>query len=792
MTTPQNQDCEQTSAPSNPHSTEDKTMKCVSGNLFASRVSRSGAKLALAVMLCLALIQLASAGTWMNVTSPAPDNVQNLILLSDGTVMAENQGGNAWYRLTPSPAGGYTNGTWSIMAPMHDTRTFFSTVVLKDGRVFAAGGEYGTGSGTAEIYDPVANSWTYINPPTALLNPSANQDFLDSSSEILNDGRVLIYPIRPGPNGTLIYDPVANSWTGGPTPIDNREASWVKLPDGSILTVGSVSVQSSARYLQSTNGGIGSWVNDAALPIDLYDHISCCYPEIGPAFLLPNGTNVIYMGGSNNTAIYTLSGSSSPGTWAVGPNFPPGLGMADSAGAMMPNGKILCALAGVPYMSGTNLIFPVPTSYYEYDPVANSFSQVGSPTGGFTENITSYLNTMLVLPDGTVLHSDYGNRLHVYVPDGFPLAAGKPGVISIASNGNGSYHLTGTGLNGISEGAAFGDDLQMNSNYPLVRFTDGNGIVRYGRTYNWSSTGVATGTTVVSADFTLPSNLPAGSYLEVVANGIPSDAVAFYPFDTPTVNFVSPTNGMVLSAGSVPQVLGYADDTNAMLTTVRVALSRNSDGVWYDFASNGWGSTTFDFNRNVLNASYVSGNHSGWFAQLPSLPVGNYTVQAQSVNVFNGSPWKSVAFTIESVPVVTFSPLTDNQVIFNFDQLGGTVNETSTVGFTIEWIESGGDQFWNGVNWTSVASDPCVMLSANVSGLNWTPAPGTLPPRFQLAQANYIIHAYATNAAGDVGSNNLHLTRSPLDTTPPIVSSDNIQNGDIITNHFLPPISGRA
>jgi hypothetical protein len=352
--------------------------------------------------------------------------------------------------------------------------------------------------------------------------------------------------------------------------------------------------------------------------------------------------------------------------------------------------------------------------------------------------------------------------------------------------------LTGTGLNGISEGAGFGDDDQMGSNYPLVRFTDGSGNVHHGRTFNWSSTGVMTGTNIVSTDFTLPSNLPAGSYLEVVANGIASDSVAFYPSDTPTVNFVSPTNGMVLSDSSAPQILGYADDTNATLKVVRVALSRNADAVWYDFVSGGWGTTTFDFNRNVLNASYVSGNHTGWLAQMPLLPVGNYTVQAQSVNLFNASPWKSVAFTIESPPVVTFSPLTDLQVVFNFDQLGGTVNETSTVQFKIEWFKAGGNMFCNGVNWTSVASDPGVLLPANLSGLNWTPAPGTLPPRLQLAQASYVIHVYATNAAGDTGSNALVLTRSPLDTTPPLVTLDNIHSGDVLTNQFLPTLSGSA
>ena len=83
-------------------------------------------------------------------------------------------------------------------------------------------------------------------------------------------------------------------------------------------------------------------------------------------------------------------------------------------------------------------------------------------------------------------------------------------------------------LNGISEGAAYGDDAQMNSNYPLIRMTNAVGNVYYARTFNWSSTGVMTGSAPESTDFTVPAGLPVGTYsLVVVANGISSDPVTF-------------------------------------------------------------------------------------------------------------------------------------------------------------------------------------------------------------------------------------------------------------------------
>ena len=49
------------------------------------------------------------------------------------------------------------------------------------------------------------------------------------------------------------------------------------------------------------------------------------------------------------------------------------------------------------------------------------------------------------------------------------------------------------------------------------------GDVRYAHTYNWSTSGVATGSAIVSTWFHMPTNIETGdSTLEVVANGIPS------------------------------------------------------------------------------------------------------------------------------------------------------------------------------------------------------------------------------------------------------------------------------
>jgi hypothetical protein len=314
---------------------------------------------------------------------------------------------------------------------------------------------------------------------------------------------------------------------------------------------------------------LNQWIDDGTLPVSLYDSIG---GELGASILLPSG-KAFFLGSTGHTALYAPTGGTNPGTWAAGPDIPNGLGTPDAPAAMMMNGKILCAVSPQLYTdpNGT-VVFPAPTSFYEYDPVANSFTPVNTPSGS-TENYACYITNMLDLPDGNVLFSNF-DKLYIYQPAGPPLAAGKPTISSITPNGAGSYHLVGARLNGISEGAAYGDDGQMASNYPIVRLSAG-GNVYYARTYNWSSTGVMRGDTPVTTEFSLPSALPPGAYsLVAVANGISSDPVSFDPnFRISAMNF-SPLNGFTLTwtsqAGLFYKVLRSND---ASFTTSTIVAS---------------------------------------------------------------------------------------------------------------------------------------------------------------------------------------------------------------------------
>jgi hypothetical protein len=483
-----------------------------------------------------------------------------MLLLPDGTVMAAD-GGNSWFRLTPDLNGNYVNGSWTTLASMHDSRLYYSSQVLRDGRVFVAGGEYGTGHDSAEVYDPATNTWTYA--------PVSGQGFSDSISKLLPNGNVLIAPVVPSQPGlTVIYDPAANAWLAGPTLFRGTyqdEASWVKLADDSILTVDPFGVNSE-RYIPALN----RWVNDANVPVALYDSVSS---EIGPGMLLADG-RAFFFGSTGHTAYYTPNSTTNAGVWVAGPDIPNGQGTPDAPAANLINGKILVAVSPAPYPGNG---YPTPTKFYEFDPVANTFTPASTVNGPDLSGESEF-RILLDLPDGSVLYSGFDSQLYVYQPAGFPLAAAQPGIAGITQNPDGTFHLTGTLLNGLWEGAVFGDDAQMNSNYPLIRLTDGAGNIRYARTFNWSSTGVQTGGRLLTTEFSLPPGLPAGPVsLVVVANGIASAAV---PFTVPALQ-LSP--GASISAVGLPGgPFSPANQTYVLTNNGATAVS------WAAATSAGW------------------------------------------------------------------------------------------------------------------------------------------------------------------------------------------------------------
>src|SRR5260370_40455578 len=103
------------------------------------------------------------------------------------------------------------------------------------------------------------------------------------------------------------------------------------------------------------------------------------------------------------------------------------------------------------------------------------WASVAKPSQFFS--VAPVYSRMLTLPNGHVLFSDEDSLLYDYPPDGTTLGSGYQPVISSITHVSGSaYSLTGCRLNGISEGAGFGDDAEMSSNYPIVKFVNGSNV----------------------------------------------------------------------------------------------------------------------------------------------------------------------------------------------------------------------------------------------------------------------------------------------------------------------------
>jgi hypothetical protein len=463
------------------------------------------------------------SGTWATLTNPLPwaDGAQTLMLLSDGTVMVHGGSGSiassSWYDLIPDSTGSYINGSWSKLGSMNTGRLYFTSDVLKDGRVFVVGGEYSgpdseqNNDNTGEIYDPVADTWMSITtfPQT---------EFGDDPSEVLPDGRVLVGYIN-GPE-TYLYDPATNSWSPTGSKLRNdrsSEETWVKLADDSILSYDIFSsIRSGAGLAQRYVPSQGQWVDAGALP-DLLSSTSNDY-EIGPALVLPDG-RAFFLGATGKTTFYIPpTNAADPGSWTAGPAIPNNLIAADAPGAILPNGHVLFAAGPAHYKN------PSPTSIFEFDPATDTFTDV--TPNNFNLKPATYATTMLVLPTGQMMLANGTGIIDVFTPDGAPNDSWRPTITKIIDNGNDVFTLEGTQLNGLSEGASYGDDAEMASNYPIIRLTDANGNVSFARTFNWSSTGVATGSTPESVDFTFPEGDALGPYLvNVIANGIASDPV---------------------------------------------------------------------------------------------------------------------------------------------------------------------------------------------------------------------------------------------------------------------------
>ena len=337
------------------------------------------------------------------------------------------------------------------------------------------------------------------------------------------------------------------------------------------------------------NQGTGTWTAGAPTPVSLVDPTTCGNFEIGPAITRPDGTTVAFGGNTgctsspaDPTAIYTASTNS----WVQGPNVPAissvNYDLADAPAAILPNGNILFAAS--PGFGQS------PTHFFEFTSAtsspANSINQVADPVFNASTSGAFFYN-FLALPNGQILMTDFSARAEVYTPAGSPNPAWAPTISSVPTTlslGN-SYKVSGTQLNGLSQGSAYGDDVQGATNYPLVQIVNNStGHVFYAATSNFSTGSIAPGQ-AGSANFQVASGTETGaSTLRVIANGIASQAVAVTIVNGTALTVSVTGSGTVTSSPSginCPSTCsaGFASGTPVTLTATPAS----------GWIFNGWG-----------------------------------------------------------------------------------------------------------------------------------------------------------------------------------------------------------
>src|SRR5437879_7815923 len=146
----------------------------------------------------------------------------NPILLTDGTVMVQDNGCQDWWKLTPDEFGSYVNGTWTQLASLPDgySPLYHSSAVLPDGRVIIEGGEYNFSNGVfhaiwtdqGAIYDPLAKTWTLVAPPPFFGGFGRFPRTIgDAQSVVLFDGTFMLADCCT--RDTALLDPIALTWT---------------------------------------------------------------------------------------------------------------------------------------------------------------------------------------------------------------------------------------------------------------------------------------------------------------------------------------------------------------------------------------------------------------------------------------------------------------------------------------------------------------------------------------------------------------------------------------------------
>lgn len=271
---------------------------------------------------------------------------QTATLLASGKVLVAGGNTTGGYSTASAELYDPATGTWAATGPMVSAPGSGATAtLLPDGSVLVAGGCCVPGGGlptalaSAQIYNPVSNTWA----ATATMSTGrdyATATLLGNGTVLVAGGRNIVNPSSGGVTSAEIYDPVTGTWhSTGTMTVGHGWATGSLLPDGQVLVAGGADLDGCCGGLVAAdlyNPSSGTW--QAAANMNA--------PRMAAAsVVLPDGTVLMTGGYTGITPTPFLASTEiyQPGTntWTPGPNM--AQGREQQTATLLPDGQVLVA-----------------------------------------------------------------------------------------------------------------------------------------------------------------------------------------------------------------------------------------------------------------------------------------------------------------------------------------------------------------------------------------------------------------------------------------------------------------